>query len=117
MASRPRGSSPRSSRRARPRRLPPAGRPGSLAPVRPVGEVSARLARRAVLWADTRAAVVAVFVIALGVWWLQALVIPLDGGRDLGTYLGAYIQLFQSHPIDLGYVLGRTPAATLLVGG
>jgi hypothetical protein len=85
--------------------------------VRPVGEVSARLARRAVRWADTRAAVVAVFVIALGVWWLQALVIPLDGGRDLGTYLGAYIQLFQSHPIDLGYVLGRTPAATLVVGG
>jgi hypothetical protein len=85
--------------------------------VRPVGEVSARLARRAVLWAETRAAVIAVFVIALGVWWLQALVIPLDGGRDLGTYLGAYVQLFQAHPIDLGYVLGRTPGATLVVGG
>jgi hypothetical protein len=85
--------------------------------VRPVGEVSARLARRAVLWAETRTAVLAVFVVALGVWWLQALVIPLNGGRDLGTYLGAYVQLFQSHPIDLGYVLGRTPGATLVVGG
>src|ERR671935_188618 len=85
--------------------------------MRPLGEVSLRLARRAVAAAETRAGVGIVFLVALGVWWLQALVIPLDGGRDLGTYLGAYIQLFQAHPIDLGYVLGRTPGATLIVGG
>jgi hypothetical protein len=85
--------------------------------MRPLGEVSLRLARRAVAVAETWAGVGIVFLVALGVWWLQALVIPLDGGRDLGTYLGAYIQLFQAHPIDLGYVLGRTPGATLIVGG
>jgi Glycosyltransferase family 87 len=85
--------------------------------MRPLGEVSLRLARRAVTVAETRAGVGIVFLVALGVWWLQALVIPLDGGRDLGTYLGAYIQLFQANPIDLGYVLGRTPGATLIVGG
>src|SRR5919204_3466535 len=85
--------------------------------MRPLGEVSLRLARRAVALAETRAGVGTVFVVALVVWWLQALVIPLDGGRDLGTYLGAYVQLFQAHPIDLGYVLGRTPIASLVVGG
>ena len=41
---------------------------------------------------------------------------PLIGGRDFGTYLGAYVELFQSDPIDLGYVLGRTPIAPLVVG-
>jgi glycosyl transferase family 87 len=85
--------------------------------VRPLGEVSSRLARRATAVAETGAGVWIVFAVALAVWWLQAIVIPLDGGRDLGTYLGAYIQLFQAHPIDLGYVLGRTPGATLIVGG
>jgi len=58
-----------------------------------------------------------VFLVALAVWWLQALVIPLAEGRDLGTYLGAYVELFQHHPVDLGYVLGRTPLASLAVGG
>jgi Glycosyltransferase family 87/Dolichyl-phosphate-mannose-protein mannosyltransferase len=97
--------------------LPVPGGLGTLAAVRPLGEVCSRLARRAAAVAETRAGVGIVFVLALGVWWLQALVIPLDGGRDLATYLGAYIQLFQAHPIDLGYVLGRTPGATLIVGG
>ena len=41
---------------------------------------------------------------------------PLTGGRDFGTYLGAYVELFQSDPIDLGYVLGRTPIAPLVTG-
>jgi hypothetical protein len=76
-----------------------------------------RLARRAVAEAETRRGAVVVFLVALAVWWLQALVIPLGSGRDLGTYLGAYIQLFQAHPIDLGFVLGRTPISALVVGG
>ena len=59
----------------------------------------------------------AVFVAALAVWWIQAAVIPLAAGRDLGTYLGAYVQLTWAHPVDIGYVLGRTPLAPLLVGG
>src|SRR5262245_56644445 len=85
--------------------------------MRPLGEVCSRLARRAAAVAETRAAIAIGLGAALGVWWLQALLIPLDGGRDLGTYLGAYIQLFQAHPIDLGYVLGRTQGATMIVGG
>ncbi|HWJ31695.1 MAG TPA: glycosyltransferase family 87 protein [Gaiellaceae bacterium] len=59
----------------------------------------------------------AVFVVAVGLWWIEALVIPLAAGRDLGTYLGDYVQLFWAHPIDLGYVLGRTPIASLFAGG
>ena len=77
--------------------------------VSPPGEACSRLARRAVTLAESRWAVGIVFVAALCIWWLQAVVIPLGPGRDLGTYLGGYVQLFQSHPIDLGYVLGRTP--------
>jgi hypothetical protein len=57
-----------------------------------------------------------VFAVSVGVCWLQALVVPLAGGRDFGTYLGAYVELFQSDPVDLGYVLGRTPGAPLVVG-
>jgi hypothetical protein len=61
--------------------------------------------------------VVVVFLVALGVWWLQAIAMPLARGRDFNTYVGAYVQLFQSDPIDLGYVLGRTPVSPLVVGG
>ena len=76
-----------------------------------------RLARRGSTWAESRCAPWLVFVFAVAVWWLEALVIPLGPGRDLGTYLGAYAQLFQAHPVDLGYVLGRTPVAAAFVGG
>jgi len=85
--------------------------------VRPLGEACLRLVRRAVAVAEARQGATAVFVVALVAWWLEALVIPLGAGRDLGTYLGAYIQLFQAHPIDLGFVLGRTPISSLVVGG
>jgi Glycosyltransferase family 87/Dolichyl-phosphate-mannose-protein mannosyltransferase len=85
--------------------------------VRPLGEACLRLVRRAAAAAETRRAAGVVFVVALVLWWLEALVIPLGPGRDLGTYLGAYIQLFQAHPIDLGFVLGRTPISSLVVGG
>ena len=80
-----------------------------------LGEAT-RLADRAGAAAETRRAPVAVFLVSLGIWWLQALPMPLAGGRDFGTYLGGYIELFQSDPIDLGYVLGRTPLAPLVVG-
>jgi len=78
---------------------------------------ASRLAGRAAAAAETRLGLVVVFVAALVVWWLQAVAMPLVGGRDFGTYLGAYVELFQSDPIDLGYVLGRTPVAPLVVGG
>jgi len=74
------------------------------------------LSSRAAAFAEGAAAPFAVLGAALVVWWVQALVIPLAPGRDFGTYAGAYVELFQRHPIDLGYVLGRTPLAPLVVG-
>jgi hypothetical protein len=96
----------------------PATRWGSanLAPMRPLGEVCSRLARRAAALAETPRGVGIVFLAALAFWWLEALIIPLGPGRDFGTYLGSYAQLFHSDPIDLGYVLGRTPLAPLVMG-
>jgi hypothetical protein len=74
------------------------------------------LGRRAAAFAETRAGATVVFIAALGVWWVQAIAMPLAGGRDFGTYVGAYVELFQSDPVDLGYVLGRTPVAPLVTG-
>jgi hypothetical protein len=89
----------------------------SLSAMRAVGEFSRRLVRRTTAVAETPKATPIVFVVALGLWWLEALIIPLNGGRDLATYLGTYAQLFQAHPVDLGYSLDRTPIAPLVVGG
>jgi hypothetical protein len=50
------------------------------------------------------------------VWWVQAIAMPLAPGRDFGTYAGAFVELFQRNPVDLGYVLGRTPVAPLVTG-
>jgi hypothetical protein len=85
--------------------------------VRPSAIVAARVVWRARDFSATRGGVAAVFLVALALWWLEALVMPFAAGRDIGTYLGAYVELFQRHPIDLGYVLDRTPLATLPVGG
>ena len=65
---------------------------------------------------ETRWAAPTVFVAGVCVWWIQAIAMPLARGRDFGTYVGAYVELFQRHPIDLGYVLGRTPIAPLVTG-
>ena len=89
--------------------------PLACAAVRRLGGLGPFLDRAAGL-AETRRAAFILFLVALGAWWLEALIIPLGPGRDFGTYLGAYAQLFQAHPIDLGYVLGRTPGAPLVVG-
>ncbi|MGH3136162.1 MAG: hypothetical protein ACRDPV_06690 [Gaiellaceae bacterium] len=77
---------------------------------------AARVIGRLAVAAETRWGAVAVFIAGLTVWWVQAYAMPLAGGRDFGTYVGAYVELFQSDPIDLGYVLGRTPVAPLVVG-
>ena len=75
-----------------------------------------RQADRVATAAESRRAPFAVFIASVALWWLEAAALPLTDGRDFGTYLGAYVELFQSDPIDLGYVLGRTPIAPLVVG-
>ena len=85
------------------------------------GSSSARWAERglsrALALVDTAWGTATVVVAALAVWWIQAIAMPLARGRDFGTYVGGYVELFQRHPIDLGYVLGRTPIAPLVTGG
>ena len=85
--------------------------------MRGFGEYVSGIARRAAALAESRLAAWAVFGVGLAVWWSEALVIPLAAGRDFGTYLGAYTQLLDSDPIDPGYVVGRTPIASVVVGG
>jgi hypothetical protein len=75
-----------------------------------------RAVSRALGFIETRWAAPTVFVAGLCVWWIQAIAMPLARGRDFGTYVGAYVELFQHDPIDLGYVLGRTPIAPLVTG-
>ncbi len=75
-----------------------------------------QLARLAA-FAETRGGTITVLVASVAVWWIQAIAMPLGPGRDFGTYAGAFVELFQSDPIDLGYVLGRTPVAPLVTGG
>jgi dolichyl-phosphate-mannose-protein mannosyltransferase len=75
-----------------------------------------RLGSRAARFAETRLGAASVFGAAVLVWWIQAIAMPLARGRDFGTYVGAFVELFQSDPIDLGYVLGRTPVAPLVTG-
>ncbi|HXG75230.1 MAG TPA: hypothetical protein VNJ53_01535 [Gaiellaceae bacterium] len=75
-----------------------------------------RLLEKAAAAAEAGWAPWAVLGVSVAVWWVQAAIIPLAGGRDFGTYAGAYVELFQSDPVDLGYVLGRTPVAPLVVG-
>jgi len=79
-------------------------------------ETLTRLGTRAARFAETNAGAATVFGAAVLVWWIQAIAMPLGRGRDFGTYVGAFVELFQSNPIDLGYVLGRTPVAPLVTG-
>ena len=75
-----------------------------------------RARARVLALVETRWAAPIVFVVGICIWWIQAIAMPLARGRDFGTYVGAYVELFQRHPIDLGYVLGRTPIAPLVTG-
>jgi hypothetical protein len=77
--------------------------------------------RRALAWlensAGTGRAAVALFVVALGVYALQALAWPLTEGRDLDEYLLSYVQLLDRHPLLPWAPLFRTPLTGIVVGG
>ena len=53
---------------------------------------------RLLAFVPTRRAAVAPFVVALGVYWLQALGWPMAKGRDTWDYLVYYLQLFDGSP-------------------
>jgi hypothetical protein len=54
---------------------------------------------------------------ALAVYGVVSLAMPLVEGRDLGTYLRYYAQLFDAEPALPMSMLFRTPVAPLVLGG
>jgi hypothetical protein len=58
-----------------------------------------------------------VFGLALLVYALVSLAVPLGAGRDLARYLLVYAQLFDAHVVYPHAMLSRTPLSPLVVGG
>ena len=54
--------------------------------------------------------------VALVVWILQSVAWPVVAGRDLGTYLRYYAQMWDWHAVFPQAMLGRTPVAPLVAG-
>lgn len=55
--------------------------------------------------------------VALAVYGLQSIALPVVPGRDLGTYLFFYVQMFEWDSVLPMSMLFRTPVAPLVVGG
>ena len=64
----------------------------------------------------TRRAAVALFALALAVFWLEALGWPMAKGRDTWDYLAYYLQLLDSDPPLSELQLFRTPVTPLVLG-
>ena len=65
----------------------------------------------------SRRGTAALFGVALAVYALQSVALPVVAGRDLGTYLFYYVQMFEWDSVLPMSMLFRTPVAPLLVGG
>jgi hypothetical protein len=65
----------------------------------------------------TRRGATALFLVALGVYGLQSVALPVVPGRDFGTYLRFYAQMFEWDSVIPMSMLFRTPLAPLVVGG
>ena len=75
--------------------------------------------RRALGWLERRVnrrGALALFLVALAVYAIQSLAVPLVAGRDLGTYLRYYAQFGDSSPPLPMAMLFRTPVAPFAVG-
>jgi hypothetical protein len=71
---------------------------------------------RILAFVPTRKAAVALFAVALVVFWFEALGWPMAKGRDTWDYLVYYLQLFDSEPPLSQVQLFRTPLTPLAVG-
>src|SRR5581483_2395303 len=110
---------------ARPAVRPGRGR-GARRPAR-AGEVSvvgergalspASLLRRAEQAIATTRGACAVAAAALAVYALESVALPVIPGRDFGTYLRFYVQMWDWHSVWPMTMLFRTPVAPLVVGG
>ena len=58
-----------------------------------------------------------VFALALAVFGLRSIALPVIPGRDFGTYIGYYVQMWDWHSVVPMSMLYRTPLAPLVIGG
>ncbi len=71
---------------------------------------------RLLAFVPTRRAALLLFLLALAVYWLQAIGWPMAKGRDSWDYLVYYLQLFDSEPPFSELQVFRTPITPLVVG-
>ena len=81
----------------------------------------ARSLRGAVAWTESRVGTLrggaTVFALALGVFGVRSIALPVIPGRDFGTYIGYYVQMWDWHSVVPMSQLYRTPLAPLVIGG
>ena len=65
----------------------------------------------------TRLGGTTVFALALVVFGLRSIALPVIPGRDFGTYVGYYVQMWDWHSVVPMAMLFRTPLAPLVIGG
>src|SRR5688572_26133510 len=66
---------------------------------------------------ESRRGAALLFLVALAVYGLQSIALPVVPGRDFGTYLRFYVQMFEWDSVLPMSMLFRTPVAPLLLGG
>ena len=67
-------------------------------------------------WVGTRSSAVALFVLALAVFGLQSVVLPVYPGRDMATYVATFLQLGYRTPVLPSDLTARGPLAAVGVG-
>ncbi|MFO7572277.1 MAG: glycosyltransferase family 39 protein [Gaiellaceae bacterium] len=93
--------------------------PDQAAPARGARGGVRGLAARLGAWIDALSpgrGTAALVALSLVVWALQSLVWPVVAGRDLGTYLRYYSQMWEWDAVLPQAMLGRTPGAPLILG-
>ena len=77
--------------------------------------------RDAIDWLEsrigTRRGGATVFALALLLFGLRSIALPVIPGRDFGTYIGYYVQMWDWHSVVPMAMLFRTPLAPLVIGG
>ena len=77
--------------------------------------------RDAIGWLESRIGSIrggtAVFILALVVFGLRSIALPVIPGRDFGNYVGYYVQMWEWDSVIPMSMLFRTPLAPLVVGG
>jgi hypothetical protein len=68
-------------------------------------------------WVGTRGSALALFGLALAVFALESVFLPVYPGRDMGRYVQAFVQLGYDTPVLPSVLVQRGPLASVGVGG